>query len=160
MNSPAPGRSKVVSCSTDTARLIVDMLDQLPESYWLHRPQIHSIPTQGTRDSDYWFLSDRGIPREMRALLEACAPKIKGAMLDEVCVNRYLPGGGMPEHIDSAFVRFNLVVALNDCGDGVEISGTFYPDVPGEATVFPLRSEPHRVPPVKHKRYVLIYLYD
>ncbi|MOA69051.1 hypothetical protein D3C78_1970140 [compost metagenome] len=66
----------------------------------------------------------------------------------------------MPEHIDIALYRHNMVVALNDQGDGVECSGEFFPDVPGRATIFPARSEPHAVPPVKHLRFVLLCLYE
>jgi hypothetical protein len=87
------------------------------------------------------------------------APVIPGTFLEEVCVNWYEPGEGMPEHIDLAQYRHNVVIALHELGDGVEVSGVFYPDIAGRAVCFPRKSEPHGVPPCKYKRYVLIYLY-
>lgn len=100
------------------------------------------------------------MPEALRNVLWTIAPVIEGCPLGEVCVNRYEPGNGMPEHIDRAYYRHNMVIALNNDGDGIEISGLFYPDKPGEGVVFPIRSEPHGVPPVSKRRYVLIYLYN
>ncbi|WDS62253.1 hypothetical protein [Pseudomonas phage D6] len=100
------------------------------------------------------------MPKALREVLWALAPDIERCPLGEVCVNRYEPGTGMPEHIDRAYYRHNMVIALNDDGDGIEISGVFHQDRPGEGVVFPIKSEPHGVPPVSKRRYVLIYLYN
>jgi len=100
------------------------------------------------------------MPKELREILWGLAPKIEGCPLAEVCANRYEPGNGMPEHVDRAYYRHNMVIALNNDGDGIEISGVFHPDQPGKGVVFPMRSEPHAVPPVATRRYVLIFLYD
>lgn len=88
------------------------------------------------------------------------APKIHLTWLGEVVINKYEPGEGMPEHIDQAIYRYNMVVALNDHGDGLLINGKFHQDNPGHGIIFPMRSDPHEVPPVKTRRYVLIFLYE
>lgn len=150
----------MVAFSTDIAKALVDVLEELPESHWYHRLKINSIPTQGTTEADYWFLGDRQMPKELRELVWSLAPTIERVPLGEVCINRYEPGNGMPEHIDRALYRHNMVIALNQDGDGIEISGVFYPDEAGKGVVFPIKSEPHRVPPVGTRRYVIIFLYD
>jgi len=66
----------------------------------------------------------------------------------------------MPEHVDIALYRYNMVIALNDCGDGFKAGELFIPDCPGQGFIFPARSEPHSVPPVKHERFVAIFLYE
>lgn len=153
-------RSKVVAFSADIAKALRDVLEELPNEYWFHRDHINSIPTQGTTEADYWFLGERQMPKELKALLCSLAPKIERVPLGEVCVNRYEPGTGMPEHVDRAYYRHNMVIALNDDGDGIEINGEFFADIPGSGVVFPIKSEPHRVPPVSTRRYVVIFLYS
>lgn len=99
------------------------------------------------------------MPKELREALRDLAPSIPKAMLEEVCVNRYEIGSGMPEHIDLHEYQYNMVVALSNNGDGCTVMDQFFADVPGKGMVFPRKSEPHSVPPVKHKRYVIIFLY-
>uniref|UniRef100_A0AB39CCV6 DNA endonuclease n=1 Tax=Pseudomonas phage RVTF4 TaxID=3236931 RepID=A0AB39CCV6_9VIRU len=150
----------MVAFSTDIAKVIRDVLEEIPDGYWVNRKKINSIPTEGITDADYWFLGDRQMPKELRELLWGLAPTIERVPLGEVCVNRYEPGNGMPEHIDRAYYRHNMVIALNDDGDGIEINGVFYPDSPGKGVIFPIKSEPHKVPPVATRRYVIIFLYS
>ena len=144
----------------EVAKEVLLRIEEIRDSAWHHRNKINSIPTQGTAEADYDFLGDRQQPKDFNKFLRSLAPKIPGTMLGEACVNRYKVGGGMPEHVDIALYRYNVVVMLNDCGDGIEIEGVFYPDDPGMAIQFPDKSQPHRVPPVKHQRYVVIYLYE
>lgn len=150
----------MVAFSTNIAKALRDVLEELPDTYWVNRKKINSIPTKGTTEADYWFLGDRQMPKELRELVWELAPEIERCPLGEVCVNRYEPGNGMPEHMDRAQYRHNMVIALNNDGDGIEISGVFHPDEPGKGVVFPIKSEPHSVPPVATRRYVIIFLYD
>jgi len=145
---------------SDTAEDLRLQILTFEESRWHHRKQINSRPTQGSKDSDYYFCGDRQQPKEFNKYLRSLAPKIKGTMLGEACINRYDVGGHMPEHIDIATYRYNVVVMLCDQGDGIEIEGVFYSDAPGLAIQFPAKSPPHRVPAVKHQRFVIIYLYE
>ena len=146
--------------SVDIAEAICGALEALPADYWYHRTKINSTPTQGITEADYWFLGDKQMPKELRDVLWGLAPQIEKCPLGEVCVNRYEIGNGMPEHTDRAYYRHNMVIALCDHADGIEIEGVFHQDQPGKGVVFPIRSAPHRVPPVTSKRYVLIYLYN
>lgn len=139
---------------------VLKRLEAFDEGKWFHRKKINSRPTQGVVEADYFFCGDRQQPKDFNEFIRSLAPKIPGTLLGEACVNRYLVGGGMPEHIDIAMYRYNVVVTLNALGDGVEINGVFYPDVAGQAVQFPAKSPPHRVPAVKNKRYVIIYLYE
>jgi hypothetical protein len=145
--------------SADLAEAIVGALEALPPAYWYQRSKINSIPTKGVSECDYGFLGHNQMPKELRELLWDLAPSIPKAFLEEVCVNRYEVGTGMPEHIDLAEYQYNMVVALSNNGDGCTVMDEFFVDVPGKGMVFPRKSEPHAVPPVKHKRYVIIFLY-
>lgn len=139
---------------------IVAYCEELPDARWFHRLKINSIPTSGDPTADYWFMGDRQMPSELRSFLDELAPTIDGEKPTEICLNRYEVGNGMPEHVDIAMYRHNMVIALCDHGDGILIEGKFYPDRPGKGVIMPFKSPPHEVPPVKHKRYVLIYLYE
>lgn len=139
---------------------MVELVELLPETYWFHRSRINSLPTKGDPTSSYGFLGHNQMPKGLRDYLFSIAPEIPGAVLGEAIVNRYDVGDYMPEHVDLAFYDYNMVIALTDAGDGVEVQGEFYKDEPGRALVFSRKSEPHEVPPVKTKRYVLIYLYS
>lgn len=151
---------KVDGFSKEVCDYLLQEISEIHEARWFHRDKINSIPTAGTVDSNYDFLGDRQQPKEFNTYLRSLAPKLEGFTLAEACVNRYLPGGGMPEHIDQARYFFNVVIPLCDNGDGIIIEGTFYPDIPGQGVIFPARSAPHSVPAVKHLRYVVIFLYE
>ncbi len=159
MNSMVPVQSPVDVFSPQMAEAIVSALEELPGGYWYNRLKINSIPTAGTTEANYYFLGHNQMPSKLRKALWELAPVLPKAILDEVCVNRYDIGHGMPEHIDLAQYQYNMVVALCDDGDGVTIQGQFHVDNPGQGIIFPRKSSPHAVPPVKHKRYVIIFLY-
>lgn len=129
-------------------------------SYWYHRNKINSRPTKGDPTADYYFMGDKQQPKELRDTLFGLAPTIDGMKPAEACLNRYEIGTGMPEHIDIAMYRHNMVIPLCDKGDGLLVEDKFYVDVPGQGLIMPFKSPPHEVPPVKHKRYTLIYLYE
>lgn len=152
-------QSPVAVFSQQVAEAVVATLEELPDGYWYNRKKINSIPTAGTTEANYFFLGHNQMPPDLRKTLWELAPKLPKAILEEVCVNRYEVGFGMPEHIDLAQYQYNMVVALCDNGDGVEIMGEFFKDHPGQGIIFPRKSAPHAVPPVKHKRYVIIFLY-
>lgn len=150
----------VVAFSAQTANELIECLEELPETRWFHRLKINSKPTKGDSTADYWFLGDRQQPKELRDHLFALAPTIDGEKPAEACVNRYEIGTGMPEHIDIAMYRHNMVIPLSDHGDGLLVEGKFYVDVPGSGLIMPFKSPPHEVPPVTKRRYTLIYLYE
>lgn len=146
--------------SAQIAATLVEAIDQLPIDYWFHRDKINSIPTAGTTVADYYFMGDRQMPKDLRETLFDLAPLIDGCKPKEACLNRYEIGTGMPEHIDKAMYRYNMVLPLCDLGDGLRIGPDFYVDNPGKGLIMPFKSPPHEVPAVKHRRYTLIYLYE
>jgi hypothetical protein len=150
----------VVAFSGQSAAELVQYVDTLPITQWFHRLKINSKPTKGDPTADYWFMGDRQMPKELYAHLLALAPTIDGAKPEEICLNRYEVGNGMPEHVDIAMYRYNMVIPLSDHGDGLLVEGVFHADKPGQGVIMPFKSPPHEVPPVKHRRYTLIYLYE
>lgn len=150
----------VVAFSAPVANEVVEYVEELPDTRWFHRLKINSKPTKGDPTADYWFLGDRQMPKDLRDHLFALAPTIDGEKPAEACINRYEIGNGMPEHVDIAMYRHNMVIPLSNNGDGLLVSGKFYVDVPGSGLIMPFKSPPHEVPPVTHRRYTLIYLYE
>ncbi len=160
MNSLARKKQPVVAFSREEADFLIEQIKEFHEDRWFHRTKLNSVPTQGDTTADYYFCGDKQQPKDFNEYLRSLAPKVEGAWLEEAVINRYLPGNYMPEHGDLGKYRYNMVIALNQLGDGVECSGVFHEDVAGEGIIFPSKSEPHRVPPVKHERYVVIFLYE
>jgi hypothetical protein len=82
------------------------------------------------------------------------------ASLVEIIVNKYEPGDYISTHKDYHDYIYNMVINIQDSEeDGIIIEDTFYPDRMGRCVVFKYSGLNHSVPPVKNKRYVLIYLY-
>lgn len=150
----------VVAFSAPSAAEIIEYLEELPEARWFHRLKINSKPTKGDPTADYWFLGNHQMPKELSDHLFALAPTIDGQKPEEACINKYEIGCGMPEHVDIAMYRHNMVIPLSDHGDGLLVGDKFYVDVPGAGLIMPFKSPPHEVPPVTHRRYTLIYLYE
>lgn len=146
--------------SAQTANELVTAIDKLPIGWWYHRKKINSIPTKGDPTADYYFMGDRQMPPELKEVLEFLAPTVDSFKPAEICLNRYEVGTGMPEHIDRAIYRYNVVIPLCDHGDGLYVEDKFYQDNPGKGLILPMQSPPHEVPPVKTRRYTLIYLYE
>lgn len=146
--------------SAEVCKTIVEYVKALPEARWYFRNKINSLPTKGSAQCSYWFLGDRQQPKELSEYLFNIAPRIDGIVPTEACINMYREGDYMPEHIDAALYRYNMVVQLSESGDGVVIGDTFIEDTIGNATIFPAFSGPHHVPPVRALRFVLIYLYE
>lgn len=146
--------------SAEVAQGIITYIEGLHPAYWFHRHKINSKPTKGITAADYFFLGNGQQPKAFKEYLKAIAPTIDNFKPVEMCINRYEVGNGMPEHIDIAQYSYNMVIPLSDHGDGLLVNGDFYVDVPGKGLILPMRSPPHEVPPVNHRRYTLIYLYD
>lgn len=113
----------------------------------------------------YRSMVNLDIPKTIREKLIKAAPRC-GSFLEEVIVNRYEPGDFLPKHIDSHhYLRF-CVVPLVEKGDGFSAyfdgstgEETFYEDVIGCGLLVTGNKLVHEVKPVKHKRYIVLYLY-
>lgn len=113
----------------------------------------------------YRSMVNLDIPKHLRERLIAAAPKC-GSFLEEVIVNRYEPGDFLPKHIDSHIYPRFCVVPLVESGDGfsayfdgVDGEETFYKDTIGTGLLVEGNKLVHEVKPVKHKRYIVLYLY-
>lgn len=146
--------------SAQVSEILIEHIDQLPMGYWFHRKKINSIPTKGISAADYFFMGNNQMPKVLSDILFQLAPTIDGQKPLEACLNRYEIGNGMPEHVDKAMYRHNMVIPLCDHGDGLLVNGEFYVDNPGKGLIMPFVSPPHEVPPVTKRRYTLIYLYE
>lgn len=127
---------------------------------WLHRSKLQVGRGMSDLNCDYDVALNKTLGAEHYARLLALAPEFPGCRVAEIVVNRYIPGQGMPDHRDRSIYKHNLTIPVQACGDGIVLEDTFYPDVIGRGVVFHGIGPVHRVPPVKHKRYVLIYLYE
>lgn len=146
--------------SKETCQHVLSLVHAMEEPRWYHRLKINSRPTKGQDVSDYYFCGDAQQPKAFNQLLQSLAPEIEGYRLKESIVNRYDPGQYMPEHVDLSHYQFNIVIPLCEAGDGVWVNDQWIEDEAGVAVVFPYKSLPHSVPPVKRQRYVVIYLYE
>lgn len=152
---------RVVAFSKAECEYLLDEIKAMHQARWFHRRAINSRPTViGNTAADYYFCGQRQMPRDLHTYLSEIAPVVEGAKLGEICINRYDVGQYMPEHVDVARYRYNMVIALCESGDGLTIEGVFSADVAGEGVVFPAYSAPHEVPPATQERYVVIFLYE
>lgn len=113
----------------------------------------------------YRSMVNLDIPKHLREKLIAAAPK-HGDYLEEVIVNRYEVGDFLPKHIDSHIYPRFCVVPLCENGDGFSAyfdgkdgEETFYQDRIGKGLLVNGNKLVHEVKPVKHKRYIVLYLY-
>lgn len=160
MKSTVLNQLPVAQFSKEVCDELKRQLAEMHEARWVQRHKINSLPTTQGTAAQYGFLGDRQQPKEFNKLLRSLAPKYDRHWLGEAIINRYRPGEFMPEHIDQQSYRKNLVVALCEDGDGIEIEGVFHPDILGHGICFSECSAPHAVPPVKSLRYVAIFLYE
>lgn len=113
----------------------------------------------------YRSMVNLDIPKALREKLIKLAPRC-GSFLEEVIVNRYEPGDFIPKHIDSHHYPRFCVVPLVENGDGFSAyfdgpngEETFYEDIIGSGLLVTGNKLVHEVKPVKHKRYIVLYLY-
>lgn len=172
MESETPSdREKLVRqivFSKDQCAEIVDRVQQFEPYHWYRRMKINSIPTtkkgSGNHfsgdEADYYFSGDALQPKDFNKFLRSIAPKIDGYFLEEAIINRYDVGQGMAEHIDKALFRINMPIPLCDSGDGLFVGDEWIEDDAGVGNIFGANSPAHYVPPAKHQRYIVVYLYD
>jgi hypothetical protein len=100
--------------------------------------------------------------KELKEYIAGLAPKYPGMDLERFAVNRYRVGDFIGPHKDQHMYIKNLVVALQENGDGLFIDehDIFVPDKVGQGVAFEGIGPVHSVPEVKNLRFVLIYLYQ
>jgi len=147
-------------------KVLVNEIRQAAESLdsfrWTRRVNLEPGRSISGSTCSYDFCGHVQMPLELREKLKSLAPEYKDFPLAEIAINRYQIGDYIGKHKDRDLYRLNLVVALQEEGDGVYIDdkSEFIEDVAGQGVLFKGVGPAHSVPPVKNLRYCLIYLYE
>lgn len=141
---------------------ILELIKNIEEPRWVPRKKLE--PGRGINGAtcSYDFCGQAQMSREQKSFLEEIAPDYKDFPLAEVAVNRYNVGDYLGKHRDRHYYRKNLVIPLQEKGDGLYIDDTdsFFEDKTGYGFIFEGIGPAHSVPIVKNLRYTLIYLYE
>lgn len=143
----------------DLCKDIWDRLEEVPACYWEHRTSMMAGRAYPGETCDYYWTGNKSMPKDLLQILTDIAPRQDGWELAEVCVNKYYPGNYIGKHKDRAMYPINLIIPLQSGDDGVVVDDVLYKDNAGQANIFYGVSPAHHVPPVKSKRYLLIFLY-
>lgn len=160
---------EIIACPQFTPEFcaeVVDTLDKFEKKRFTDRSGGTTLyRTVDKVGAKYRSMVNLDIPKDLREKLIARAPKV-GCFLEEVIVNRYEPGDYIPKHIDSHQYPHFVVVPLVENGDGFSAyfdgangDETFFEDVLGTGLLVTGNKLVHEVKPVKHKRYIVLYLY-
>lgn len=146
----------------DTVKEIKKLIFSIEEPRWQRRNYLE--PGRAIKDStcEYDFCGHAQMDKECRKILRELAPKYDNFLLAEIAINRYRIGDFIGKHKDRDYYRRNLVIALQELGDGLLINDTeqFIEDVEGQGVLIEGVGPVHSVPPVKNERYCLVYLYE
>jgi hypothetical protein len=134
----------------------------LESSRWVKRTDLSTRRAVGNSSCNYDFCGHKQMPNDLREELKNLAPTFNSFPLSEIAVNRYNVGDYIGKHKDRDLHRLNLVISLQEDGDGLYIDDEerFIEDVEGQGVMFKGVGPTHSVPPVKNLRYSLIYLYE
>lgn len=138
------------------------MCQYIEPARWSHRTVLGFPRAVGNSDCRYDFCGHNQMPVDLKEKLINHAPKFEGFNLNEVAINRYNIGDYIGKHKDRDLYRLNLVIALQENGDGLLIddTGEFIEDKAGQGVLIEGVGPVHSVPPVKNTRYSLVYLYE
>lgn len=146
----------------DTAIEIREHCSNLDNARWIHRSELKFPRAVGNSSCRYDFCGDSQMPNNLKDMLVAIAPKFDEFFLSEVGINRYQVGDFIGKHRDKDLYRMNVVVSLQENGDGLMIDDEhrFIEDRLGQGICIKGVGPVHSVPPVNQIRYTLIYLYE
>lgn len=146
----------------DVVLNILDVVKQIEEPRWVSRTRLSYGRGINGASCSYDFCGQQQMKIETRKMLENLAPKYTDYPLAEVAVNRYKVNDYLGKHRDRHYYRKNLVIALQELGDGLYIDDTdeYIEDMCGQGFLIDGIGPAHSVPPVKNLRYTLIYLYE
>jgi len=145
-----------------TVAEIHQLVKSIDNLRWTTRTMLTSGRGIDNATCRYDFCGHSQMDIDTKNKLKSLAPKFENSQLAEIAVNRYNPGDFLGKHKDRHFYRKNIVIALQENGDGlfVDDTGEFIEDVAGQAVLFEGIGPAHSVQPVKNERFVLIYLYE
>lgn len=141
---------------------IINEVKKIEDFRWTRRVNLEPGRSISGATCQYDFCGHSQMPPELKNKLKKLAPMYKDFPLAEIAINRYRVNDYIGKHKDRDLYRLNLVVALQEKGDGVFIddTGHFIEDIAGQGVLFKGIGPAHSVPPVKNIRYCLIYLYE
>jgi len=145
-----------------TANELKELAQSINELRWTTRTKLSSGRGIGGATCHYNFCGHAQMETSLKEKLKTLAPLFDNYKLAEIAINRYKVGDYLGKHKDRHFYRRNLVIALQEQGDGLYINDTdeFIEDVAGQGVLFNGIGPAHSVPPVANERYTLIYLYE
>lgn len=147
---------------SNVALKVRSLVEEIEEPRWFHRD---SMPPGRAIDGStckYDFCGHKQMSTTMKEFLKGIAPKFKDHRLAEIAINRYKKGSYLGKHKDRDYYRKNLVISLQEKGDGLYIDDDkmFIEDVMGQGVCINGIGPAHSVPEVNHLRYTLVYLYE
>lgn len=144
------------------ANEIKDHCVDIESSRWVRRTELGPSRAIGNTSCGYDFCGHNQMPIFVKEKLFDIAPKFDGFELGEIAINRYNIGDYVGKHRDRDLYRLNLVISLQEAGDGLMIDDTdeFIEDKLGQGVLITGVGPAHSVPPVKSVRYSLVYLYE
>ena len=141
---------------------IVNKIKEIEEPRWHVRDTFG--PGRGLLDATcrYDYTNQIYLDKETVNFLKEQAPVYDNYFLNEVAINRYNIGDHMGPHRDRDVHRKNVVISLQEKGDGLLLdeSNEFIEDRLGQGVVITGVGPVHSVPSVKNERYSLIFLYE
>lgn len=147
---------------TATATDINHWCTAVDSARWVRRNFLSTPRAVGNATCGYDFCGHNQMSKELKEKLFDIAPTFDGFPLAETAINRYNVGDYIGQHRDRDLYRLNLVISLQETGDGLMIddTGEFIEDKLGYGVLIKGVGPVHSVPPVKNIRYSLIYLYE
>jgi hypothetical protein len=143
------------------AEEILEKVKNIESPRWIRRTELPSIRGLEGETCQYDFCGHAQMEKSLRIFLKDLAPKYDNFFLAEIAVNHYKVGDYIGRHKDRHLYRRNLVIALQEKGDGLLVENDeFISDKIGQGVLFEGVGPVHSVPPVKNDRYCLIYLYE
>jgi hypothetical protein len=145
-----------------TAIKLKKIVESIDNIRWTSRTSLSAGRAIDNSTCRYDFCGHAQMPPTVKETFKELAPTFKDFKLAEIAINRYKPGDYLGKHKDRHYYRRNLVISLQEDGDGLLVDDTnqFVKDVAGQGVLFEGIGPSHSVPPVAHDRYTLIYLYE
>ena len=148
--------------SKDDAVKILNSIKEIEEPRWFTRDAFAPGRGQTGSTCKYDYCNQIHMSKDTVEFLKQYAPEYDNFFFGEVAVNRYNVGDYIGPHRDRDIYRRNIVISLQENGDGLFVDDTeeFIEDKAGQAVIIDGIGPVHSVPKVKNERYSLIFLYE
>jgi len=146
----------------DTVESVYKLIESIEEPRWIRRTKLQPGRAINNSTCAYDYCNHMQMKKEMKEQLKEIAPVYEDFKLADLAVNRYKIGDYIGQHKDKHDFRRNLVISLQESGDGLYIDeeDKFVEDKIGQGVLIEGIGPIHSVPPAKKLRYSLVYLYE